>query len=108
MYGIDWGEEVQKTDLEDIVEQYINVSYQDYKLKKDDYFEGCKTMLTSEKAALAVCHQIQMEQERLCTELNWIDPDWGPKRKSDLERCKKALYKTGEPPNKGFPDPKDV
>jgi hypothetical protein len=65
-------------------------------------------MLTSEKAALAVCHQIQMEQERLCTELNWIDPDWGPKRKSDLERCKKALYKTGEPPNKGFPDPKDV
>lgn len=65
-------------------------------------------MLTSEKAALSTCYQIQLERERLMTEMRWTDPDWGPKRKSDVDRCRKVLYKTGEPPNKGFPDPKDV
>ena len=35
-----------------------NQSYSDYKVTKKDYFMGCPTMLTSEKAALAKCYQI--------------------------------------------------
>jgi hypothetical protein len=44
-----------ENDLEDILDAKLNVSYLDYKLTKNDYFRGCKTMLTSEKAALAKC-----------------------------------------------------
>jgi hypothetical protein len=29
-------------------------------------------------------------------------------RTSDLERCKFTLYKNGEPPKKGYPDPRNV
>jgi hypothetical protein len=29
-------------------------------------------------------------------------------RKSDLERCKFTLYKTGEIPRKGYADPREV
>jgi len=29
-------------------------------------------------------------------------------RKSDLDRCRFTLYKNGEPPRKGYADPKDV
>ena len=34
----------------------LNLSYQDYKVTKADSFNGCPTMLTSEKAALAKAH----------------------------------------------------
>ena len=57
-YGIDWGEELLATDMEDVLDQKLNLSYKDYQLSKDDYFQGCKTMLNSEKAALARCRQI--------------------------------------------------
>lgn len=29
-------------------------------------------------------------------------------RPSDLERCKFTLYKNGDPPKKGYPDPRNV
>ena len=54
-FGLDWGEPVMQTDLEDILDAKLNLSYKDYKLSEWDYFQGCKTMLTSEKAALAKC-----------------------------------------------------
>jgi hypothetical protein len=57
-YGIDWQEPLLENDLEDILDAKLNLSYKDYKLGKNDYFRGCKTMLTSEKAALAKCSQI--------------------------------------------------
>lgn len=33
----------------------MNVSYREYRVTKQDYFNGCPTMLKSEKAALAKC-----------------------------------------------------
>ena len=72
-------------------------------------------MLTSEKAALAKCSQIwdyYMEKQRYLPKdkkvTNYIDKDFGPQRASDLERCKFAMYKTGEIPRKGYTDPRDV
>ena len=55
-YGFSFGEELPQTHLDDILDQKLNVSYRDYKLTKADYFQACKTILTSEKAALAKCH----------------------------------------------------
>jgi hypothetical protein len=57
-YGIDWNEEVLETDLEDVLEAKLNLSYKDYKVTKKDYFNGCPTMLTSEKAALTAATEI--------------------------------------------------
>ena len=51
-YGVDWQEELLENDLEDQLDAKNNLSYKDYQLTKDDYFQGCATMLTSEKAAL--------------------------------------------------------
>jgi hypothetical protein len=36
------------------LEEKLNQSYKDYKVTKKDYFNECPTMLTSEKAALAL------------------------------------------------------
>ena len=57
-YAIDFGEELLQTDLEDILDAKLNLSYKKYTLTESDYFMGCKTMLTSEKAALAKCRLI--------------------------------------------------
>ena len=37
-YGINWKEKLLETDLEDILDAKINLSYKDYKLTKNDYF----------------------------------------------------------------------
>lgn len=111
-YGIDWGEELIQGDLEDILDAKLNLSYKDYKVGKKDYFQGCPSMLTSEKAALAKCNSIwqefKMARKMGGADNKWLDPDFGPKRRSDLDRCKFTLYKTGEMPKKGMPDPTDV
>ena len=52
-YGINWNENLLETDLEDILDAKLNLSYKDYKLTEADYFMGKKTILNSEKAALA-------------------------------------------------------
>ena len=57
-FGISFGEELVETDLEDMLDQKINLSYADYKVTKDDYLNGNPTILTSEKAALAKVSQI--------------------------------------------------
>jgi fructose-specific phosphotransferase system component IIB len=44
--------------LEDVLEAKLNLSYKDYKVTKKDYFNGCPTMLTSEKAALTAATEI--------------------------------------------------
>ena len=38
----------------------------------------------------------------------FLDTDFGPLRDSDLDRTRFTLYKHGEMPKKGYPDPKDV
>ena len=87
----------------------LNQSYKDYKVSKHDYFMGCPTMLTSEKAALAKVEKIYKDERRRAIQgqnvSKYIDPDFGPKRASDDVGTKMAMYKTGEPP-KGYPDPK--
>jgi len=37
-YNIDFGEPLLETDLEDILDAKLNLSYKDYKLSKYDYF----------------------------------------------------------------------
>ena len=51
--GISWGEYLMENDSENIFKAQLNQSFRDYKLSVEDYFMGCPTMLTSEKAALA-------------------------------------------------------
>jgi hypothetical protein len=80
-------------------------------LSKVDYFRECKTMLTSEKAALAKCSRIYddfMKLKELGSKSKFMDKDFGPQRASDLERCKYTMYKTGEIPRKGYPDPRET
>jgi hypothetical protein len=57
-YAIDFGEPLLENDLEEQLDAKLNLSYQDYKVTKADSFNGCPTMLTSEKAALAKAHTI--------------------------------------------------
>ena len=70
---------------------------------------GCPTMLTSEKAALAKCYQIHDETMYKLAHgqraMMFFDQDFGPKRKTDIEGCRKSMYKTGEPPSRVHPDP---
>jgi len=63
-YGINWGEELQETDLEDILDAKLNLSYKDYRVTKKDCFLGCSTMMTSEKAALAKAEGIYQDEMR--------------------------------------------
>ena len=57
-YNIDFGEPLLETDLEDILDEKINMSYQDYKVTKRDWYNGVSTILTSEKAALSFVETI--------------------------------------------------
>lgn len=57
-YKIDFGEPLLETDLEDILDEKINTSYQDYKVTKNDFYNGVPTILTSEKAALNFVERI--------------------------------------------------
>jgi hypothetical protein len=94
-----------------VLEAKLNVSYKDYKLTKADYFNGIKTILTSEKAALAKCNKIwefYQEKRSLGSTQKFLDKDFGPLRPSDLDRCRFSLYKTGEAPRKGYADPRNV
>ena len=63
-YGINWGEALKENDLEDILDAKLNQSYTDYRVTKNDYFNGCSTMLTSEKAALAKCEGLYQDELR--------------------------------------------
>jgi len=63
-YGIDWNEPLLENDLEDQLDQKLNLSYKDYTLTEEDYFLGCPTMLTSEKAALAKVNQIHKDAKQ--------------------------------------------
>lgn len=99
--------------MEDILDAKLNLSYKDYTLTKDDYFQGCASMLTSEKAALAKVTQIYKTCKAAQKKGNkaagkFKDTDFGPKDKTDEIGGKMAMYKTGEMPRKGYPNPKKV
>jgi len=112
-YKLDWGEDLLETDLEDILDAKMNLSYKDYQVTKEDYFMGCPTMLNSEKAALNVCESLVadvMKNKKKKGDM-FIDQDFGPKtletgEKKDEVGQAMAMYKTGEIPRKGYQDPK--
>lgn len=111
-FGMNWGEELLETDLEDVLDAKLNLSYKDYKLSKLDYFSNCPTMLTSEKAALAKVDSIYQAHKLKTAQgqntRKFLDVDFGPQRASDVDRNRFALYKNGEVPMKGLPEPADV
>jgi hypothetical protein len=57
-YGINWGEPLLEGDMEDILDAKMNVSYKDYTVTDQDYFNRCPSMFNNEKAALARCREI--------------------------------------------------
>ena len=81
-HGIDWGEALLENDLEEVLDAKLNQSYKQYKLTEADYFMGCRTMLTSEKAALAKCRKIfrKMKNEGM---KKYVDKDFGPRKEGD-------------------------
>ena len=106
-YGLDWGEPLLENDLEDILDAKINLCYKDYILTDDDYFQGCQTMLTSEKAALAQVRNIY-KSLREKNSRNFVDTDFGPKNDKDMKGHKMSLYKDGKIPQKGYTEPADI
>jgi hypothetical protein len=106
-YGLDWGEAVADNDLEDQLDAKNNLSYKDYVLGPSDYFQGCQTMLTSEKAALAKVRDMYKELKRTNTRI-FKDVDFGPKDKTDQRGNRLSLYKDGTVPQKGYAEPDDV
>lgn len=106
-YDLSWNEPVLETDMEAILEAKINQSYKDYKVTSADYFEGCPTMLTNEKAALQVAREIYKDLKKKKKD-RFIDTDFGPKDKADLKGSAHSLYPDGEIPQKGYIDPSEV
>lgn len=108
-YGIDFQEDLLETDMEDILDQKINTSYHDYRVTKKDWFNGCPTMVTSEKAALALVEGIwenhKLKQSQGQNVGKYVDPDFGPKRPSDIQGSAMSMYKTGDVPRKGYTEP---
>ena len=96
-YGINFQEDLLETDNEDILDMKINLSYKDYKISKKDFFNGCSTILTSEKAALARVNEIygntRDKQKQGQNVLKYTDPDFGPRRKTDIEGCAYSMNK---------------
>ena len=122
-YKIHLGVPIEARDLESIIEEKMNVSYKNYVIDPSkDHFQGCKTMLTNEKAALATVHAIY-KGLRSKNERTYIDDDFGPNpgegpNPHDIEGIEAekpeiipycySLYKHGAPPEKGYPQPKDI
>lgn len=96
-YNLDWNEPLLENDLEDQLDEKINLSYKDYQLTSADYFQGCETMLRSEKAALAkvrnIWKKLKGDHER-----TYLDKDFGPKNKGDSQGHCMSLYKDGTVP----------
>ena len=88
------------------------MKYKDYKLSEADYFHGCPSMLTSEKAALAtaslIYKQAKAKQKAGKGGKRHMDVDFGPVDKTDEIGGAMAMYKTGEIPKKGYPKPANV
>ena len=104
IYDLDWGEALIENDLEEQLDKKINVSYKEYKVTKDDFFQGCCTMLRSEKAALA-------QARAICAQLGdkkFEDIDFGPKNDNDLQGSALSLYKTGKEPEGGYVSPDKI
>lgn len=109
-YGLDWGEPLLENDLEDILDAKINLSYKDYVINPaEDFFMGCPTMFTNEKAALKECRRLYKEMKKK-KQSKFIDEYFGPKDDNDAAGNARSLYASsgGEPPQKGYIEPEKV
>jgi len=106
-YGLDWGEALTDDDLEAKLEQELNVSYKEYEVTEEDLFQGCSTMLKSEKAALAQVAAIYSSLKAKGIK-KYIDPDFGPRDAKDKKGSTAAMYKEGKIPSPGYPEPDTV
>jgi hypothetical protein len=64
-------------------------------------------MLTSEKAALSKVRELYKNIKAKKLE-NYLDPDFGPKDKSDVRGHRFSLYKDGQVPEKGYTEPEEI
>ena len=106
-FDIDWGEKLLENDLENELEMKLNLSYKDYIVTKNDFFQGCPTMLMSEKAALAKIREIWKGMEKSKTK-KYFDVDFGPKDENDIRGHRFSMYKDGTVPQKGYKEPEEV
>jgi len=106
-FALDWKEPLLQTDLEDVLDAKLNLSYKDYVLTEDDYFMGRKSILNSEKAALAKCRQI-WKRLKAKDMRKFVDTEFGPRNDNDVDGHKCSLYKNGRLPAKGFTKPDDI
>lgn len=106
-YNLDWNEPLLENDLEDQLDAKINLSYKDYQLTSADYFQGCETMLRSEKAALAKVRTI-WKGLKANHDRDFMDKDFGPKNSNDTQGNCMSLYKDGTVPQKGYDEPDTV
>jgi calpain, invertebrate len=107
LYGLNWGEPVLEDPEEEKLEKDLNVSYKDYKVTEEDLFQGCSTMLTSEKAALAQVAAIYSDLKAKGIK-KYVDPDFGAKDAKDEAGSIAAMYKEGKIPCPGYPEPSTV
>lgn len=87
---LSWGESLLENDMEDILDAKINLSYRDYKVTEDDYFEGCPSMFTNEKAALNRARAIYKDLKKKKKD-KYTDDDFGPNPK-DPTRHAESIY----------------
>lgn len=80
--------------MEDILDAKINLSYKDYKVTEEDYFEGCPSMFKNEKAALNRARTIYKELRKNKKD-KFFDVDFGPKDKADLKGHAESIYPYG-------------
>jgi len=107
-FDFKWGEPLLETDLEDILDAKINLSYKDYIVTPEvDFFQGKPTVLTNEKAALHVATKMYKGLKKQKKDL-WFDEDFGPRNAEDAKGNAFSLYCTGEPPQKGYTLPEEV
>jgi hypothetical protein len=109
-YQFDTGEELLEDDYEERLELRLNVSYKDYVVGEEDWFNGMHSILTgenAEKAALSTCRKLYKNLKKRNV-ARWLDDEFGPKNDNDFDGNALGLWCNGKPPEIGYTDPKDV
>jgi len=106
-YSLEWGEPLLENDHEEQLEKKLNRSYKDYEVTDADLFQGCSTMLRSEKAALAQVRAIYYGLKEKGKK-KFHDEDFGSRGAGDKEGSALSMYKKGTIPCPGYPEPETV
>ena len=96
-----------ETNIQNILQAKMNLSYKDYIISEADYFQGCPSIFNNEKAAIRYATSIYHNMKKTNQKL-WFDVDFGPREPKDTLGNSYGLYCDGKPPEKGYPEPEDV